>query len=399
MAQVARAHTEAAGGPGAAEARCRSSSAAWARSGRRSSSRAPSARSRTASRSSSRRPSRRAPDHPQRRARSSVAEGAGAEPSRDTAAGRPTILLRAVRSAGTRAAAWSSRSTSRPARPWARRRWPPAWNGARRRSATSSRASRSWVCSPIPHTSAGRVPTEAGYRYFVDRLLPDDDAGPPLSLSLVRREIDEAMRVTTETLSQVTNLLAIVTAPPIETSTIRHIEVLSLQPQVLMVVVITSTGGVTKRLFTFARPVDAGSRRLGGELPERAPRRPRARRPDPPSAAARPVAQSPPSRTFLDALAPVFTELEDRRAGRRSTSTAPSRLLRGERFGDVSELNALMDMLERRVTLLGVLRTALDRARRARPDRRRERACRRCARSRSSPPATACRNAGSERSR
>ena len=62
------------------------------------------------------------------------------------------------------------------------------------------------------------------------------------------------MRVTTETLSQVTNLLAIVTAPPIETSTIRHIEVLLLQPQVLMVVVITSTGGVTKRLFTFADP-------------------------------------------------------------------------------------------------------------------------------------------------
>src|SRR5580704_1890750 len=102
-----------------------------------------------------------------------------------------------------------------------------------------------------PHTSAGRVPTEAGYRYFVDRLIPADPEprAPVLSLSLVRRELDEAMRVTTETLSQVTNLLAIVTAPPIDTSTIRHVEVLLLQPQVLMVVVITSTGGVTKRLF------------------------------------------------------------------------------------------------------------------------------------------------------
>ena len=109
-----------------------------------------------------------------------------------------------------------------------------------------------------PHTSAGRVPTEAGYRYFVDRLLPQDAGAPRLSLSLMRRELDEAMRMTSETLSQVTNLLAIVTAPPIETSTIRHVEVLVLQPQVLMVVVITSTGGVTKRLFTFGRPVDAG---------------------------------------------------------------------------------------------------------------------------------------------
>src|SRR5580692_5585084 len=112
-----------------------------------------------------------------------------------------------------------------------------------------------------PHTSAGRVPTEAGYRYFVDRLLPEPSTTGPgmsLSLSLVRHELDEAMRVTTETLSQVTNLLAIVTAPPIDTSTIRHIEVLVLQPQVVMIVVITSAGGVTRRVFTFGRPVDAG---------------------------------------------------------------------------------------------------------------------------------------------
>src|ERR1044072_3515742 len=70
--------------------------------------------------------------------------------------------------------------------------------------------------------------------------------------------MDEAMRVTTETLSQVTNLLAIVSAPPIGTTTIRHIEVLLLQPQVLMVGVITSTGGVSKKVLPFARPVDPG---------------------------------------------------------------------------------------------------------------------------------------------
>src|ERR687885_2096503 len=110
-----------------------------------------------------------------------------------------------------------------------------------------------------PHTSAGRVPTDAGYRYYVDHLLPS--VGPrsrELQLSLVRREVDEAMRVTTETLSQVTNLLAIVSAPPVDTATVRHVEVLLLQPQVLMVVVITSTGGVTKRVFTFGEPVDPG---------------------------------------------------------------------------------------------------------------------------------------------
>ena len=208
-----------------------------------------------------------------------------------------------------------------------------------------------------PHTSAGRVPTEAGYRYFVDRLLPDAPAGPALSLGLVRRELDEAMRVTTATLSQVTNLLAIVTAPPIETSTIRHVEVLALQPQVLMVVVITSTGGVTKRLFTFARPVDTGladwaasylnERLVGLGLGARILHQ---RLHDP--------ELSGTEAAFLEALAPVFTELEES-AQATLYVDGTARLLTTGRMGDVSELNLLMEMLERRVTLLEILRSAL----------------------------------------
>ena len=112
-----------------------------------------------------------------------------------------------------------------------------------------------------PHTSAGRVPTDRGYRVYVDEILA---AGrlpvprKPLELTTMRREVDEAMRATSEQLSQVTNLLALVTAPPIETATIRRVEVLLLQPQVAMVVVITSTGGVTKRVISYDAPVDPG---------------------------------------------------------------------------------------------------------------------------------------------
>ena len=54
-------------------------------------------------------------------------------------------------------------------------------------------------------------------------------------------------------LSQVTRLLALVSAPPLQTATVRHVEVLLLQPQVVMVVVITSTGGVTKRVVRLRR--------------------------------------------------------------------------------------------------------------------------------------------------
>jgi heat-inducible transcriptional repressor len=208
-----------------------------------------------------------------------------------------------------------------------------------------------------PHTSAGRVPTEAGYRYFVDRLLPEDDGSPTLSLSLVRRELDEAMRITTETLSQVNNLLAIVTAPPIETSTIRHVEVLVLQPQVLMVVVITSTGGVTKRMFTFSRPLDQGLAHWAASyLNERlvglglGARMIAGRLHDP--------SLSRPEAAFLDAISPVFTELEQSAEATLYVDGA-AHLLELDRVDDVSHLQALMGMLERRVTLLGVVRTAL----------------------------------------
>src|SRR3954451_21661627 len=110
-----------------------------------------------------------------------------------------------------------------------------------------------------PHTSAGRVPTDRGYREYVDSLLETDTLpvrAPKMDLHIMRHEVDEAMRNTTEQLSQVTNLLAIVSAPPIATTTIRHIEVLMLQPLVAMVVVITSTGGVSKRVISYDAPVD-----------------------------------------------------------------------------------------------------------------------------------------------
>ena len=72
--------------------------------------------------------------------------------------------------------------------PWARRRSPPTPTpGAPRRSATSSRCSRSTGCSPTRTPPPGRVPTDAGYRYFVDHLLPRSAAATPRELELVAR--------------------------------------------------------------------------------------------------------------------------------------------------------------------------------------------------------------------
>ena len=208
-----------------------------------------------------------------------------------------------------------------------------------------------------PHTSAGRVPTDSGHRFYVDQLLPVAAGGRSLELQLVRREVDEAMRLTTETLSQVTNLLAIVSAPPIDTATVRHVEVLLLQPQVLMVVVITSTGGVTKRVFTFGAPVDAGIVQWAAEyLNDRltgmglGARMLHSRLSDP---SLRPAEQA-----FLDRLAPAFTELAET-AEHSLYVDGAARLLSEHRFQDLSEINELMTILERRVALLDLLRAAL----------------------------------------
>ncbi len=214
-----------------------------------------------------------------------------------------------------------------------------------------------------PHTSAGRVPTDAGHRYFVDHLLPDAPSGPPvqgLELALVQHEIDEAMRVTSETLSTVTDLLAVVTAPPVSTATVRHVEVLLLHPRSVMVVVITSAGDVAKRTVSFRDPVDPGlaawARAYLNEQLEGiglGARMLRSRLDD--------AGLGPREQAFLAALRPIFDDLSDG-TGEATTAvyvSGAARLMQDARASEVAELDALVDELERRATILRILRQAL----------------------------------------
>jgi heat-inducible transcriptional repressor len=212
-----------------------------------------------------------------------------------------------------------------------------------------------------PHVSAGRIPTDAGQRYVVDRLLssPHPPAVPPrrIELSLIRRELDEAMRATTETLSQMTNLLAVVSAPAIDGASIRHVEVLALQPQLVLIVVITSAGGVSKTFVTFERAVDPGLVAWAGEyLGERlvglglGARMLQQRLIDP--------GLSPTELAFVERIAPAFGELASE--GEDSLFVeGTARLFETGQIEDTAHVNQVIDLLERRVALLRVLRAAL----------------------------------------
>jgi heat-inducible transcriptional repressor len=212
-----------------------------------------------------------------------------------------------------------------------------------------------------PHVSAGRVPTDAGHRYVVDRMLSSGEGPLPqrrMQLSLMRREVEEAMRATTETLSQVTNLLAVVSAPLLNAATVRHIEVLALQPRVVMVVIITNTGGVSKMLLTLDHEVDPGLLTWAGEyLNERlagmglGTRLLHQRLIEP--------SLSPTELAFIGRLAPAFGELSsDAEDAVYVEGTA--HLFSAGRIEDTTQVNELMSLLEHRVALLRMLRSALD---------------------------------------
>jgi heat-inducible transcriptional repressor len=212
-----------------------------------------------------------------------------------------------------------------------------------------------------PHTSAGRVPTDRGYRCYVDLLMASGApraGGMELELSRLRREIDEAMRETTAALAQVTDLMALATAPAQATATIHRVEVLRLQPTKVMAIAIASTGAVAKRVFDFSAPVDpglvewsssylneslagmsVGARMISGRLSD----------PD----------IGPVESGFIATLAPAFAELEQQ-TGEDLYMDGASRLLSDAHVADLPRADRLMTALERRAGMLGMLRSALE---------------------------------------
>src|ERR1700742_1917734 len=104
-----------------------------------------------------------------------------------------------------------------------------------------------------PHTSAGRIPTDKGYRRFVDRISDVKPLSPPERRAIHSflggaLDLDDVLRRSVRLLAQLTRQVAVVQYPTLTRSTVRHVELVALTPARLMLVLITDSGRVDQRV-------------------------------------------------------------------------------------------------------------------------------------------------------
>jgi heat-inducible transcriptional repressor len=121
-------------------------------------------------------------------------------------------------------------------------------------------------CVRQPHTSAGRVPTDAGYRVYVNDLM--DKYVPALDelISIEELlepdvgEVEALMTVTCRLLSLLSRYTAVVQTPKMETETVRHIELIPFSPEKILIILVTNLGEVRKRVV--AKPATLGEEEI-----------------------------------------------------------------------------------------------------------------------------------------
>ena len=112
-----------------------------------------------------------------------------------------------------------------------------------------------------PHVSAGRVPTEAGYRYFVDSLMEPLEISKEASrrigkiLHNARGELALLLDSLSSFLAELTCCAAVVVAPEVESARVRSVQMVELSSRVVLVVAVLSTGSVERRALEYEEPI------------------------------------------------------------------------------------------------------------------------------------------------
>lgn len=210
-----------------------------------------------------------------------------------------------------------------------------------------------------PHTSAGRIPTDKGYRFFVDRLttLKAMSAAEKRAISGFlegAHDLDDVVQRSVRLLAQLTQQVAIVQYPVLARSTVRHVELVALSTTRLLAVLILSTGRVEQRVIEV--PVELTDELLGelrlrintavagerisdaagalGALPE--------------------IADQPTSRTYTVVVAALVEAMSNHSSDERVVVGGTANLAR---FGDNFDqtVKPMLEALEEHVVLLKLL--------------------------------------------
>jgi heat-inducible transcriptional repressor len=126
-----------------------------------------------------------------------------------------------------------------------------------------------------PHTSAGRVPTEHGYRYFVEHLLGETELPLPEQHMIrhqfhqARLELDQWVRLAVAVLAHTTRKAAVATPPRARESRFKHLELMSLRDTLVLLVFVLQGGTVKQQMLSLDQPMDQESlSRLSNQLNE-----------------------------------------------------------------------------------------------------------------------------------
>jgi heat-inducible transcriptional repressor len=210
-----------------------------------------------------------------------------------------------------------------------------------------------------PHTSAGRVPTDKGYRLFVDRLTTVKPMSPAEKRAISSFlegavDLDDVVQRSVRLLAQLTRQVAVVQYPTLAASTVRHVEVVALSPHRLLLVLILSTGRVEQRLVEVP---DAMSEDDLAELRSRINRAVMGERIHEASGALSAMPAHMPSRlapVTETVVASLVEAMSDHRSDERVAVGGTANLAR---FGDGFEttIRPMLEALEEHVVLLKLL--------------------------------------------
>jgi heat-inducible transcriptional repressor len=210
-----------------------------------------------------------------------------------------------------------------------------------------------------PHTSAGRIPTDKGYRFFVDRLSrlkPLSSAEKRAIASFLEgaHDLDDVVRRSVRLLAQLTQQVAIVQYPQLAKSTVRHVELVALSSNRLLAVLILSTGRVEQRVIEVPVVLDDD---LLGDLRVRTNRSAAGQRIADAAAALSTLPEEvEPERsaTYSVVVATLVEAMSDHRSDERVVVGGTANLAR---FGDSfeSSIRPMLEALEEHVVLLKLL--------------------------------------------